>query len=335
MRTGASQWLVEQRVDMAALLAKEGDFSSLLGMAEMLYQAGHWWVDLPDQTIKWSGEVYHIHGLTPDLYTPELESAIGFYHPDDRDLVAAALHAAAENGTPFSFSLRLIRSDGQLRYVKARGFAIVGPDQVPARIFGVFIDMTEERNAEVALRAENDKLQQIAYIDALTSLANRRQFDDALASEWLRAIREETPLSLVMLDVDRFKLFNDLYGHSAGDECLRVVARTVKAILRRPGDLVARYGGEEFALLLPGTIETGALKLAHEVQTAITALQLSHIGNADCGGVVTASLGVATAYPQPGSWPGDWIDLINKADELLYTAKRAGRNRVASAVDVT
>jgi diguanylate cyclase (GGDEF)-like protein/PAS domain S-box-containing protein len=330
MGTGASRRLIEEKLDIAALLALESEDSCLLGLAETLCQVGHWWIELPDYAIKWSGEVYKIHGLSPDTYTPELESANRFYHPDDLDVAAAAIQATAQDGTPFSFLLRLIRADGQLRHVKVRGLTISGPDGVPARIFGVFIDITEEWNAGQILRAENLKLQEFAYVDALTTLANRRRFDDALVSEWLRAIREETPLSLVMLDIDRFKHFNDLYGHTAGDDCLRLVANTVKTILRRPGDLVARYGGEEFALLLPGTAEPGAHKIANSVRTSITDLRLAHIGNAECGGVITASLGVATAYPQPDTWPGAWIDLINKADEMLYEAKRSGRNRVES-----
>lgn len=318
---------------MAALLAMESEQSWLLGLAERLGQVGHWWVRLPDQAITWSAEVYAIHGLSPESFTPDIASAIGFYHPDDRQAVTAAVDAAARDGTPFEFSLRLIRADGALRHVRSRGLTIAGPDNVPAQIFGVFVDVTEERNAEGVLRAENLRLQQIAYVDALTQLANRRQFDEALKSEWLRAIREETPLSLVMLDIDRFKRFNDLYGHLAGDECLRVVAAAVKAILRRPADLMARYGGEEFALLLPVTDESGAVSLADRVRTAIRALQLTHEGNAGCGEIVTASLGVATAYPQPGSSAEGWLDLIKRADGLLYEAKRTGRNRVLSSVD--
>ena len=328
-----SQWLREQKIDIATLLATEAESSWLLGLAERLGRVGHWWLRLPDFALTWSAEVYAIHGVSPETYAPEILSAIGFYHPDDRDTVAAAVDAAARNGTAFEFSLRLIRADGELRHVRARGLTIPGPDDVPAQIFGVFVDVTEERNAAEGLRAENLRLQQIAYVDALTQLANRRQFDEALKAEWLRAIREETPLSLIMLDIDRFKRFNDLYGHLAGDECLRVVAAAVKAILRRPADLMARYGGEEFALLLPVTDESGAVSLADRVRTAIGALQLTHEGNPACGEIVTASLGVSTAYPQPGSSPEGWLELIKKADGLLYEAKRTGRNRAVSSVD--
>jgi diguanylate cyclase (GGDEF)-like protein len=328
-----SQWLQEQKVDVSKLLAMESEKSWLLGLAERLGRVGHWWVSLPDFAVTWSAEVYAIHGVSPETYKPEIVSAIGFYHPDDRDMVAVAVDAAARNRTPFEFSLRLIRAEGALRHVRCRGLTIPGPDDVPAQIFGVFVDVTEERNAEEGLRAENLRLQQIAYVDALTQLANRRQFDEALKAEWLRAIREETPLSLVMLDIDRFKRFNDLYGHLAGDECLRVVAAAVKAILRRPADLMARYGGEEFALLLPVTDESGAVSLADRVRTAIRALQLTHAGNPACGEIVTASLGVSTAYPQLGSSPDGWLELIKKADGLLYEAKRTGRNRTVSSVD--
>jgi diguanylate cyclase (GGDEF)-like protein len=334
MTTEASRWLNEQKVDMAALLAREGENSWLLGLAEKLGQIGHWWVSLPDYTITWSGEVYQIHGLTPDGYKPEIESAVGFYHPDDRDTVNAAVAAAAREGTGFDFALRLIRADGQLRYVRLRGLTIAGPDNTPAQIFGVFVDVTEERNAGEVLRVENLQLQQIAYVDALTKLANRRQFDEALHSEWLRAIREQTPISLILLDIDRFKRFNDLYGHPAGDACLRTVASALEKILRRPGDLVARYGGEEFALLLPGTAAAGAERLAHTVRAAIEALQLTHTGNPSCGAIVTASLGISAMVPGPNAEPDGWAELVSQADEMLYEAKRTGRNRVVSVKNI-
>jgi diguanylate cyclase (GGDEF)-like protein len=331
MRTPASKWLNDQTLEMAALVTMEAEKSALLDLTERLGQVGHWWVSLPDYTVRWSAEVFQIHGLAPNRLAPDLPTAIGFYHPGDQDIVAAAIATAARDGTAFDVSARLIRADGALRHVKSRGLTIAGPDGLPAKIFGVFVDITEEWNASEVLRDENAKLEKIAYVDALTGLANRRHFDETLHREWLRATREETTLSLIMLDIDRFKRFNDLYGHPAGDACLRLAAVAVAAVFRRPGDLLARYGGEEFAMILPGTEAAGAEKLAHEVRAAIEALGLTHAGNPHCGSVVTASLGVATAYPHPASTPSAWLDLITQADEMLYEAKRTGRNRVVLA----
>ena len=330
MQTAASRWLADETVDGAEFLATEGETHHPFGLAEKLGEVGHWWISLHDFAIKWSAGMYQILGLNPAGFTPHKDNRIRFQHPDDRGLIALAIQAAARDGTPFDLPLRLIRADGQLRHVRARGFTIAGTDNVPTHIFGVCVNITRERAAEEVLRAENLKLQQLAYVDGLTLLANRRQFDEVLSAEWLRAIREETPLSLVMLDLDRFKRFNDLYGHLAGDDCLRIVAGAVKASLRRPGDLLARYGGEEFALLLPVTDEAGALKVANAVRTVIQDLQLPPAGNKGHGGIVTASLGVSTARPQPGA--ETWLGLIKKADGMLYEAKRTRRNRVVSSI---
>lgn len=315
-------------VDTDALLAMEGEESGCLELAEHLGNVGHWRVTLPDYALTWSAEIYHIHGVTPDEYAPDVDTAIGFYHPDDRETVISAVAAAARDGTPFEFTLRLLRRDGALRHVKSRGLAIIGPDKKPKQVFGVFIDVTEQRNVADCLQQANLKLEQIAYVDALTGLANRRQFDDMLDREWRRAAREQTALSLVMLDLDHFKSFNDRYGHVAGDGCLRAVAKAVASVARRPGDVAARYGGEEFALILPVTDGSGAEAIAPSVRDAIAALGLAHVGNQSGGGVVTASVGVSTARPRRGAGPKGRFDLVGEADQLLYEAKRTGRNRV-------
>lgn len=310
-----------------------GEPSPLTDLAEQLGRIGHWWVRLSDHALTWSAEVYRIHGVTPEQYQPDLETAISLYHPDDRDAVRATFAAAAD-GTPFECSMRLIRADGELRHIKSRGVTIAQSDDIPALIFGVFIDITDEHQNREVLHQANIKLQQIAYVDAFILLANRRQFDEMLQREWRRAIREQTALSLVMVDLDRFKAFNDQYGHLAGDECLRAVAVALRSVGQRPGDLVARFGGEEFALILPVTEPAGAEIIARAARAAVAALGLTHAGNTSGGGVVTASLGVSTAYPQFGSAPDAWLGLIAEADGLLYEAKRTGRNRTVSATSM-
>jgi diguanylate cyclase (GGDEF)-like protein len=182
----------------------------------------------------------------------------------------------------------------------------------------------EEANEHLARAIET--LHLISAQDGLTGIANRRHFDETLEREWRRAARSRRPLSLLMLDIDYFKLFNDTEGHQAGDDCIRKVAGTLAETLHRAGDMVARYGGEEFAVLLPETDAEHALQVAETLRSRIEALRLPHA--ASPLGTVTASLGVATAVPpRDGSSCGDFVRI---ADAALYDAKRLGRNRVSA-----
>jgi diguanylate cyclase (GGDEF)-like protein len=178
------------------------------------------------------------------------------------------------------------------------------------------------------LKRKTDLLERIAWIDGLTSTPNRRYFDDQLDKERRRAQREGHPLSVVMMDVDHFKAYNDHYGHGAGDECLQQVAQAVSRTAARPSDLVARYGGEEFVALLPGTDSAGAAELAERFRAAVADRAIPHAYSSTAE-VVTLSLGVATWAPDAGDIPA--AELVKMADEALYSAKAAGRNRFAVA----
>ena len=165
-----------------------------------------------------------------------------------------------------------------------------------------------------------------ARIDGLTQIANRRRFDEYLFQEWNRHLRMQQPLSLLICDVDHFKLYNDAQGHQAGDECLKSVAKAINRC-HRGGDLVARYGGEEFAMVLPQTNRAGAVQVAERVRTAVAAAALPHPSSPVCDRV-TVSVGVACITPPPQA-PSDARALIQQADRHLYSAKKLGRNRVS------
>ncbi len=186
---------------------------------------------------------------------------------------------------------------------------------------------SELRAARDDLERINGELAALALQDGLTDLANRRRFDAAIDEEYARAMRNQTSLALVMLDVDHFKKYNDQYGHPQGDECLKKISKSLKTASTRPGDLVARYGGEEFAILLPGTDMGGATAVAERVRLAIQAMQIVHAGNA--GSVVTISAGVAAMVPSRKY--NSPADLILLADQALYEAKESGRNRVCAS----
>lgn len=181
------------------------------------------------------------------------------------------------------------------------------------------------REATLRLEDSNIELQRLSTQDGLTGVANHRLFVDTLAREWARAMREQTPLSIVMVDIDNFKLLNDSDGHQAGDECLRRVAQTLQQALRRPADLLARYGGEEFVAILPATDASGAGAVAERMRAAVEGLGLPNRGT---GGPVTVSLGVASVVPRRGI-PVE--TLVERADRAMYQAKEAGRNRTRLA----
>jgi diguanylate cyclase (GGDEF)-like protein len=180
------------------------------------------------------------------------------------------------------------------------------------------------REAKQALEARNQSLAALALHDGLTGLANRRQFDAVLGAEFNRAMRGGTALALVMIDVDFFKPYNDIYGHPGGDDCLRRISAAVSGVRQRAGDLAARYGGEELAVLLPRTDLAGAKAVAEKIRRAVKDLQIAHAGNP--AGIVTISAGVAVLAPRMGGAAAP--DLLAAADAALYAAKSGGRDQV-------
>ena len=188
---------------------------------------------------------------------------------------------------------------------------------------GSLIAVVETVRDITAQHEQQRILATLAAKDALTGLANRRTFDDTLMAEVRRASRAGSPLSLLMLDVDCFKSFNDTYGHQRGDTCLKAVAEAIQGAVRRAGDTVARYGGEEFSVILPDTDQSGAAITAERIRRAVVDLGLAH-GGSTAAAVVTVSLGAATAVLDSL----DAGELVKTADAALYRAKRAGRNRI-------
>ncbi len=192
----------------------------------------------------------------------------------------------------------------------------------------------QERTAELVIAKEkaeeaNQKLEKLVNLDGLTQVANRRCFDRRLQAEWKRLTREQQPLSLILFDVDKFKLYNDYYGHLGGDDCLVRIAQTVQKIVNRPADLVARYGGEEFSVLLPNTDLAGAVKVAQSIQQAIHDQAIPH-AKSDVKDIVTLSLGITSVIPTCDIKPDT---LIASADKALYNAKNKGRDRYCYSLE--
>jgi diguanylate cyclase (GGDEF)-like protein/PAS domain S-box-containing protein len=245
-------------------------------------------------------------------------------HSDERAAFELAVHVEADEGVSRRVETVFVSRMGATIEVEGALSFFVESDKRVTR--AIFRDVSSRRQTERALRAANDALESLATTDAMTGLANRRVLDDRLADEVGRARRNGTELSVVLLDVDCFKLYNDHYGHLQGDECLKQVGACLRSVARRAGELAARFGGEEFVLVLPGSNAKVAAELAARARDRIESLAIPHAKHPL--GVVTASLGVAALDPETMH---DAKALIGAADAALYRAKIGGRNRVELA----
>jgi diguanylate cyclase (GGDEF)-like protein/PAS domain S-box-containing protein len=248
-----------------------------------------------------------------DILTAVQETGEQLDLPDDRQgWIDGAMHALKHGGDE-----QIHMYDGRWLHLRTR------PTQEDSSII-IVSDISEAKGLELKLRSRTEELRHLAEVDGLTELPNRRTFDDVLGREVARTERSGAPLSLLMLDVDKFKAYNDAYGHQAGDQCLKAIGRLLRHCIKRPMDLAARYGGEEFAVVLPETDEDGAYSVALAIAKGLRESNLPH--KASEKGRVTISIGVATYHQD--AHPRSTHDLIAMADEALYGAKAAGRDRI-------
>lgn len=257
------------------------------------------------------------------------ETRLDLVHPADRSRAAEMLRSLRAGGEGGLLECRLLHENGTYVWVETNMRPVRDPTTgMVIGILNVVRDISERKNAERDLRKTNAVLESLAITDPLTGVANRRRFDQCLTIEWRRGMREREPLSVLMLDADWFKSYNDTYGHIRGDSCLKQIAEAAMDVVTRPGDLIARIGGEEFAVILPNTSADGATEVANRICNAIRQRRLPH--NTNPTGFVTISVGCATVLPAPRRHSNI---LLERADAALYAAKNAGRNLVRSASD--
>ncbi|MDY6973442.1 MAG: sensor domain-containing diguanylate cyclase [Thermodesulfobacteriota bacterium] len=245
-------------------------------------------------------------------------------HPEDTDKVKNAIFEAMDKVEPFSIEYRIIDTEGRIHWITEKGQTIYSAEGEPLWLDGAIYDDSDRKYAEEALQKANEELKRLANMDGLTQIANRRYFDECLDREWKHMRREQKNLSLIMCDIDFFKLYNDAYGHQKGDDCLRSVAQAISSEVKRPSDVAARYGGEEFILILPDTQPEGSVHIAESIRDAVQQLKISH-AHSTITEHVTLSLGVSCVIPDKKILSKE---LVNAADVALYKAKKLGRNRV-------
>ncbi|MES2392259.1 MAG: diguanylate cyclase [Acidobacteriota bacterium] len=267
-----------------------------------------------------SPAVEQLTGFNADEFlTHDFEELI---HPDDRAAMTQAITSLRRGARSGAYQCRTRHNDGSYRWVEATTSTYADPTtQLAAGIVTIVRDISERKKREDDMAVELSQLSEAATIDDLTGIANRRRFQQMLQAESSRQLRSTRDLSLLLIDIDYFKQYNDLYGHPAGDQCLRRIAQTLSSVLRRDADLPARIGGEEFVAVMPMTTVDGAELVAQQLLAAIADLKLEHRGSPL--GRVSASVGVAC---WPAGVPLDRDRLMRAADEALYVAKGAGRN---------
>jgi diguanylate cyclase (GGDEF)-like protein/PAS domain S-box-containing protein len=280
---------------------------------------GRFWIEYV------SPRMFEMMGMSSGNFTSDINNAFSAVHPEDREGFAR-LHIHSIRGhEPFEWEGRTLVK-GEVKWTRIESYPLEqeNGDMVWT---GVVSDITEQKLAEMALEESNQKLALLSITDGLTGISNRRRFDEALSIECGRHVRSGGKLSLILLDIDHFKAFNDIYGHVHGDECLRRIARVIADCAARATDLPARYGGEEFACILPETDIGGALAIAERIRSGIESLAIPHDGS-HVSDSVTASLGVLTVQPV---LDGSINEIVHRVDELLYQAKSLGRNRIEYA----
>ncbi len=308
----------EMRVAIADV---DGTYKTLLESTKAI----PWKIDWETKKFGYIGpQIEELLGWTQESWLTATDW-IDRIHGDDREKTANFCISQSIDGVDHEADYRALKADGSFVWIRDV-VHVVRKNGETTELVGFMFDISERKKMEEELHSLNRKLEALALQDGLTGVANRRLFDQTLKTEWFRSQRDCQPLSLVVIDIDYFKQYNDRYGHIQGDECLIRIAHALSNIPLRSTDLFARYGGEEFVLLLPKADLNSAIDIAEKCRTTILNLAVPHV-TSKASDVVTISLGVASATPVPDSKPAS---LLVEADRMLYQAKELGRNRIVS-----
>ena len=290
-------------------------------------QAIPWKIDWASMTFAYIGpQIEPLLGWSQESWLNANDWAMRM-HPEDREYSVNFCISQSQAGVDHEIDYRALTKDNGYVWIRDVVHVVRNEKGETESLVGFMFDISERKKTEEKLINLQKELEALSFKDGLTGIANRRRFDACLELEWASARRSEQPLSVILLDIDFFKQFNDLYGHIAGDQCLTSVAQTLTLAIARPRDIAARFGGEEFVILLPETDEVGAQEVAERCQRLVEKLRIPH-EKSDDNPYVSFSMGVGTIIPSPDMEP---TAFINAVDKLLYTAKQNGRNRIETA----
>ena len=247
-------------------------------------------------------------------------------HPEDRDWAVNFCVAQSKAGVDHEADYRALNKNGDYVWIRDVVHVVRKDDGDVDSLIGFMFDISERKRTEEQLAAARRELEELSFKDGLTGVANRRRFDAVMETEWNNACRNKQAISLLMLDIDCFKQYNDHYGHLEGDQCLKRVAKLLTLAAGRPRDFVARFGGEEFIIILPDTNETDAYKIASRCRDLIAGEHIPHKGS-EVGKWLTASIGLSTTTPECGD---EFVPFIELTDGRMYQAKQRGRNTIVN-----
>ncbi len=285
-----------------------------------------WKIDWATQRFAYVGpQIEALLGWAPDSWMTVQDWADRM-HPEDRDWVVSFCVSQSQAGVDHEADYRALNRDGSYVWIRDVVHVVRRPDGTPEALIGFMFDISERKKTEEKLLSLQRELEDLSFKDGLTGIANRRRFDALIDAEWQAAQRGQKPLSVILVDIDFFKQYNDHYGHIRGDECLKRVAEALKAGATRPRDFLGRYGGEEFVLVLPDTDARGAHAVAARCRQAVAEAGIAH-ERSTVAPFVTISLGVATLVPAEDDRP---VQLLETVDGRLYRAKQAGRDTIVS-----
>ena len=284
-----------------------------------------WKIDWSTMQFAYIGpQIEQLLGWTPDSWKTANDWAERM-HPEDRQWVVDFCVSQSKSGIDHEADYRALTKDGSYVWIRDVVHVVRKDDGEVDALIGFMFDISERKKTEEQLATLRKELEEMSYKDGLTGVANRRMFDSVLELEWSNARRSRQPLSLIMLDIDHFKEYNDHYGHIQGDDCLIRVAEVLTTAATRSRDFIARFGGEEFVLVLPETDADAAAKIAERCRQLIFKAQIPH-ASSPVSNVVTISVGVGSILPSHQDEP---MAFIEATDKKLYLAKHQGRNRVA------